>query len=189
MNTKFIKLLQWRIARTSVGASTARKMGPKGTIKIACQFLMKVNLKRFRKFDATDYQMELDKITDKFVAVLPKKAQHWGSARKFLNIFMRGVLYNRYLCEYYDLVHLEPYLEIPLDSHVVKGLRREKGSNMLPRWRGVIHIKPEENTAFQEFAEKAAHAKGTYRVHLDLLYWRGDHLLVQSKSLRKRNTT
>ncbi|HEY9707785.1 MAG TPA: hypothetical protein V6D48_06230, partial [Oculatellaceae cyanobacterium] len=122
MNDEYIALLQRRIASTSVGPSTARGMGPRGTIKAARQFLADLDLRRLRKRSQSSFAAVLDSMTDELIAALPRKSQHWGSARKFLNIFLRGVIYNRYLCDHYSLYRLEPWLEIPLDSHVAKGL-------------------------------------------------------------------
>src|SRR5688572_26252253 len=118
MNNEYIALLQRRIANTSVGPSTARGMGPQGTIKAARKFLADLDLRRLRKRSQSSFTVELDTLTVELMKALPKKAQHWGSARKFLNIFLRGVVYNRYLCDRYDLYALEPWLEIPLDRQV-----------------------------------------------------------------------
>jgi hypothetical protein len=176
MNDKFIVLLQKRIGTIAIGPSTARRMGPKGTIGIARAFLQKLDLRRFRSPNRLAFESKLDQVTDEFVEALPSKAQHWGAARKFLNIFLRDVVYDRYLCEYYNLSMLESWLELPLDSHVAEGLRSEQGSENLPRWETVIHLLPEKSAKFQEFAKKVADSKNTHRVHLDLLYWRGDHM-------------
>ncbi len=177
MNDEFIQLLQKRQANTSIGPSTARGMGPEGTISAARSFLQRIDFKRFERLDSKiAYEVILDKLTNDLMASLPKGGQYWGSARKFLNIFLRGVLYNRYLCERYDFFRFEPWLEVPLDSHVAKGLRLEGGADNLPRWRTVISLVPQENKAYQDFAEEVARDKGIHRVHLDLLYWRGSHI-------------
>lgn len=173
MNDKYIALLQQRIANTSVGPSTARGMGPKGTIQAARQFLTDLDLRKLRKRSQSSFATELDAITVELMRFLPRKARHWGSARKFLNIFLRGVIYDCYLCERYKLYTIEPWLEIPLDRQVAKGLGSEPGSEMLPRWRTVTRVSPDENKMFQEFANEIAKLEQTYRVHLDLLYWRG----------------
>jgi hypothetical protein len=172
MNDKYIALLQRRIAMTSIGPSTARGMGPKGTITAARQFLVELDLRSLQRCSPASFESFLNRTTDELVAALPRKAQYWGSARKFLNIFLRGLLYNRYLCDRYNLYALEPWLEIPLDRQVAKGLHGEPGSETLPKWRTVISLSPAENKIFQEFAKEVAISEHTYRVHLDLLYWR-----------------
>lgn len=110
----------------------------------------------------------LNDSTDAFV----KRIKHWGAARKFLNIFLRNVVYNRYLCDEFGLEQIVPWLEIPLDSHVASGLRAERGGTRLPRWKTVIGLKPEVSRLYQDFAADVAARKGCERVHLDLLYWR-----------------
>ena len=109
---------------------------------------------------------------------LPQNAQHWGSARKFFNIYVRGALYNQYLCQHFDLSALEPWLEVPLDSHVAKGLRGEPEGKGLPRWNTVIGLTRQDSDAYQAVASEVAERKGFARVHLDVIYWRGDHMLA-----------
>lgn len=177
MNDNFIKLIHKREATISIGPSTARGMGPKGTINAAQEFLRRIDFEQLSNIDTkVTFAIALDNLTKDFKGSLPVGGQHWGSARKFLNIFLRGALYNRYLCEQYDLLRFEPWLEVPLDSHVATGLHLEKGSDALPRWRTVIGLLSEENQAYQNFAEEIAQANDTYRVHLDLLYWRRSHV-------------
>lgn len=172
MNSEYIRYLKERQASTSVGASTARGMGPKGTIQIARMFLADLDLKRFQKKSKTALLKELEITTVLLSAALPKKARRWGSARKFLNIFLRGCVYNKYLCSYYKLNIVEPWLEVPLDSHVAKGLKKNAGRGKLPRWPGVINLTPYDSGKFQEFASVLAQADCVNRVDLDLRFWR-----------------
>lgn len=46
MNKAYLELLQKRIGSTSVGASTARGMGPPGTIQAARRFLQGLDLNK-----------------------------------------------------------------------------------------------------------------------------------------------
>ena len=172
MNPQLIKALHRRLAITSIGVSTARGMGPSGTIAIAREFLMDLSLAAFACSDATKFHRKLDRITASYVDYLPSGAQHWGAARKFLNIFLCGVVYNKYLSDKYDLDHIVPWLEVPLDSHVAKGLRCEPGGITLPRWKTVIGLDDRTSAIYQEFASVTAERIGCERVHLDLLYWR-----------------
>jgi hypothetical protein len=116
----------------------------------------------------------LNKATQSLLKKLPRVAQNWGAARKFLNIFLRGIIYNRFLCENYNLYHIEPWLELPLDSHVANGLRSEPGGSSLPRWKTVIGLDNKTSQQYQNFASKIAIEKGISLVHLDLIYWRRD---------------
>jgi len=172
MNKAYLELLQKRIGSTSVGASTARGMGPPGTIQEARRFLQSLDLNRFVKRNESDFKVVLDDVTLELKRALPKSARNWGSARKFLNIFLRSCVYNKYLCQAYRLKKIEPWLEVPIDSHVAKGLKGEGARGQLPRWKTVIGLTREENAAYQEFATYVAANDGVLRVHLDLKYWR-----------------
>ena len=135
MNAELISQLRRREASTAVGPSTARGMGPKGTISAAREYLASLDLTKFRVASEKEFRSVLNRATNRLQNQLPRSAKHWGAARKFLNIFLRNVVYNRYLRKYYRLSHLEPWLELPLDSHVAKGLRDEKGGSSLPDGR------------------------------------------------------
>ena len=173
MNDKFIKLVRKRVASTSIGASTARGMGPKETIQNARRFLMNLDLRAFANAkNQSSFQELLDNVTDKFRRSLPKGGQHWGSSRKFLNIFLRDAFYNRYLYGVYKLRKIEPWLEVPLDRNVADGLHSEPGGKLLPSWKTVIGVDQQANKLYQEFALNIAKKKGIRRVHLDLWYWR-----------------
>ncbi|MEY4507445.1 MAG: hypothetical protein RL297_2023 [Pseudomonadota bacterium] len=176
MSPEFLKLLERKTARGSVGPSTARGMGPKGTIAAARLYLEGYDLRRIKARSEKTFQLNLDEATDELKYSLPTGARHWGSARKFFNIFLRGALYNRYTCEKYGLIGLEPWLEVPLDSHVAKGLLIEPEGKSLPKWKTVIGLTQDVSLAYQIVARDVATRKKTERVHLDLLYWRGDHM-------------
>ncbi len=173
-NQEYLQRLRKRQASTSIGASTARRMGPTGTIDAARAFLAEVPLDRFRTRTKAKFQEALEATTIELMAALPDSAQNWGSARKFLNIFLRGCAYNKYLCEHHNLGPIEPWLEVPLDSHVVKKLKAHAGRGKLPRWNGVIHLTPEESRLFQAHAAQVALSERVHPVDLDVKYWRSD---------------
>ncbi len=178
MDKKMLSLLQTRVGRTAVGASTARSMGPVGTIGAARQFLQTFDLRAVKANTSSAYRRCLDAATDDLIAALPADGRHWGSARKFFNIFIRNCAYNRFLCEAYRLDKVEPWMEVPLDSHVAKGLKiaaADYGA-AAPRWSTVIGLKPEVSDRWQTIAQSVAERNGIYRVHLDVVYWNGAHL-------------
>ena len=164
-----------REASISVGASTARSMG-KGTVEEARNFLRSMEIKLFLANFDDAFQGILNATTTELSQSLTCRS--WGAARKFLNIFLRGVLYNRYLCGHYDFQVVESFLEIPLDSHVANGLRKETGGkSRLPRWKNIIGLDQKVSTLYQEFAREVA-GRPQYqvaRVHLDVVYWRASH--------------
>jgi hypothetical protein len=101
---------------------------------------------------------------------LPEGAQHWGVARKVLNIFLRDALYTVYLREAFHLAEAERHFELPLDSVTGRQLCAAVGEQ-LPRWSGVRHLTAELSERYQRHAALVADAHGTYRVHLDAYWW------------------
>ena len=168
----FIATLRRRTASAAIGASTIRRMGPKGTAKRARTFLAGLNLHRFRVDSKREFARTLDRATGSFLTALPRKAKHWGLARKLLNIFLRDAAYNRYLSQRFALWRVERWMEVPLDSHVGKQLCASREGAHLPRWKTVIGLAPGESTAFQKVATTVARRKGVTRVDLDVYYWR-----------------
>jgi len=95
----------------------------------------------------------------------------------FLNIFLRNCAYNRFVCEEFGLDKLEPWMEVPLDSHVATGLKSEQEGAHLRRWKSVIGLTRIDSDALQAVALKVAMRKGINRVHLDVHYWNGPHTI------------
>ncbi|TCG01090.1 hypothetical protein BZM26_10100 [Paraburkholderia strydomiana] len=177
MDKHTLKLLTARIGRTAVGASTAHNMGPAGTVKAAREFLQELDLRAFRVRTEAAFLKRLDAKTNDLAASLPPSAQHWGSARKFLNIFIRNCAYNRFVCEEFGLDALEPWTEVPLDSHVATGLKGEQEGAHLRRWESVVGLTRINSDALQAVALAVAKRKGINRVHLDVHYWNGPHTI------------
>jgi hypothetical protein len=131
-----------------------------------------LNLNRFQVDSKREFAGVLDSATNSFLAALPRKAKHWGLARKLLNIFLRDAAYNRYLSHHFGLWRVERWMEVPLDSHVGKQLRASPEGRHLPRWKTVIGLACEKSKAFQKVATRVARRKGVTRVDLDVYYWR-----------------
>lgn len=176
----FLRLVQRRIGNTSVGPSTARGMGPAGTIASARSFLQSLDLGTLAATSESVFIKNLDAKTLELKRSLPYGARNWGSARKFLNIFLRGCLYNRYLSEHYGLTSIEPWLELPLDSHVADALHERDEAGILPKWRTVIRLTPQESAKYQSFASEVAAKEGIQRIHLDLIFWRPEQAANQA---------
>ncbi|MGO8690535.1 MAG: hypothetical protein ACLQLG_13010 [Thermoguttaceae bacterium] len=170
---EFIRLVRKREASLAVGPSTARGM-PEGTVKQARDFLGKLDLSSFATDSEHVFRERLDEATDKLKELLTCRS--WGAARKFLNIFLRGALYNRFLCEHYRLCLIEKFFEVPLDRSVAEGLRRERNGETLPQWDAIKRLQPQESAAYQTFARSVAREKRCARVHLDLWYWRQEEV-------------
>lgn len=176
MKQDFIFFMQKRAGNGAIGPSTARSMGPAGTIGAAKQFFHEFNLGSIQAKSKTSFLRKLDDATEELKCTLPLGGQHWGSSRKFFNIFLRNCLYNRYLCDHFSLQNLQDWMEVPLDSHVGKGLKLESEGQHLPRWKTVIGLTPQLSDVFQSVAQTVADRKKIARVHLDIFYWRGKHL-------------
>ena len=167
-----ISKIQCFLANVAITPSAVRR-NPAGTHAAVIEFLSVIPLQRFANRDR--FPSNLDTWTEKL-----RRARNpelpFGTSRKCLNIFLRDATYNIYTRQFYNLQAIEPLLEVPLDSHVANGLRadgHEIGCE-LPHFGTIIGLTREDHERFQCAAEKIAHElHDTYRVHLDLHYWRG----------------
>jgi hypothetical protein len=168
---EFLNTIQSRTARVAIGASTVRGRGNAGTVAASRQFVRSLPLQRFALDDPSRFAAELDRTTDDLCAALPRNAQHWGLARKILNIFLRDCLYTTYLSEAYQLQRAENLLELPLDSITARQLQLIAGRGVLPRWPGVRHVTADVSARYQAVPAKEANARKIARAHLDALWW------------------
>ena len=169
-----IKLHKRRVCQLAVGASALRNQGAEGVVKTARDFFKKMKIQSFVTQNENQFQKRLDSETDKLLTNFPKRARNWGAARKAINLFLRDVLYNTYLNKYYSFYKVEKYLEVPLDSYTIKGIKEDSKTNSLPKWKGIKYLNLEYSKIFQNLAKDIAKRKGIARVHLDLLYWRNN---------------
>ncbi|MCI0455375.1 MAG: hypothetical protein L0Z62_00155 [Gemmataceae bacterium] len=173
---KFLERLQKRIALLAIGAATLRNQGAPLVVETARKYLQAINLKEFSIETYDQFEQVLNRHTNSLNARFPPPVDSWGGARKALNIFLRDVVYNRYLCEHYGLAPVETFLELPLDSNSYEGLREDaeelKMNVNLPAWPGVKRLKADVNKRLQQVAEEVAKQLKTLRVHLDVRYWR-----------------
>jgi hypothetical protein len=166
----FIRTLRRRTGITAVGPSALRGQG-KGVLRATQEFLVNVDLSRIPKTNPKRYRKWLDRQTESLLDSLHVKKRPWGAARKALNLFMRDILYNRYLDRRYALTKIGSWLEVPLDSAVAKGLKRHAGRGNLPQWPGLKNLTREISDQFQDFARKHARRQRIERVHLDIYLW------------------
>ena len=169
---EFIQRMQNRIAELSVSASAVRKQGAGGITTAAREYLKTIDLRKFRTNTKKKFKSELNKSTRLLKEKLPQDAKNWGTARKILNLFLRDILYNRYLCDYYKYHRIEQWLEVPLDKYVANGIRREIPADCIPKWDNIKDLTANESNKFQDAANWIARKKKIARVHLDLWYWR-----------------
>jgi hypothetical protein len=168
--SNFISTVRQMVSVTAVGPSALCGQG-KGVLKATQGFLVSLSLARIPKSGATQFRDWLDRQTELLLDQLPINGRPWGAARKALNLFLRDTLYNQYLSSKFQISRIEPWLEVPLDSAVAKGLKTEAGRGGLPQWPGLKNLKSDVSDTFQEFASAHAHSLGIERVHLDMYLW------------------
>jgi hypothetical protein len=177
MQEKLINSMRERVAETAAGTTALRNQG-KGVIPKAKEFLKLLDPKKFADCKTEEqFKALLDKKTIALRETFPGKAKrNWGAARKVLNLYLRDMLYNRYLCSHFGFCHLEKWLEVPLDSWMAKGIHHDDASGTLPSWNdtGIKHLNPEVSDKYQKAAKHlAAKPNNRFpRIHLDIVYWR-----------------
>jgi hypothetical protein len=178
--------MQSYLACNTIGPSVLRKQGSAGVIKTAQEFLAAIDLSIFAKAKGQDaYTPLLDDLTDQLRARFHQltfllfdeeragKPHRWGAARKCINLFMRDACYNRFLSLAYDLAHLEPWMEIPLDSLVAARLHKEAHNRgtKLPKWTTLIDLERADHDQYQTFARTLAEESGESLPALDMRLW------------------
>lgn len=170
--SRHFALLQRRVAQTAVTSSSARNMGPGGTIGGARSFFGALDLRRLRVSSEHTFRSILNQITRECQSAVQCRRPPWGAARKWTNIFLRDVIYNLDLREKYRLAGLIQWLELPLDGHVAFALSDEIGGECLNEWESVISLDWRMSRRYQKFAAEVAARNGIHRIDLDLSYWR-----------------
>jgi hypothetical protein len=170
---RLITDIQNYVAYGSVGASTVRGLRKKGVVDACRKALKQTDLTKFATSSDERFQEALNIETARIKRALPLSARHWGVARKVLNIFLRGCLYNIYLNQHFRLTKAEHLLEITLDSISAKAIKQHTLTSSSPTWRGVKYVTPEMSHRFQELAASIAGERNICRVHLDALFWGG----------------
>ena len=178
--------MQRYIATTTIGPSALRNQGSPGVISKAQRFLSKLDVAKFAVNDEESFLRVLNSATDQLQHGLPADSQHWGAARKALNLFLRDVCYNRFIClRHPPLAILEPWLEIPLDNLVATALKKHAGRGGLPKWPGLKRLTSVVSQKFQSEAKKWANSEGVSRVHLDMRIWLRERTKLANNALHR----
>lgn len=172
----FLGLVQKRVANVCIGNSTLRNQDSPGVVKVARRFLTDLKLMELRDMTGEQFKEWLDRQTDILRSRFPEGAQdNWGAARKAINVFLEEAFYNRFLVEEYSLNRLAEFLELPLDSKVVRKIKEESQKFgirfSLDRWRGIKNLTAEQSARLQQCATALATKRGIQRTCLDLWYW------------------
>ncbi|WP_346836553.1 hypothetical protein [Microbulbifer sp. SAOS-129_SWC] len=171
MEREALNYLIKRTANLAIGNSTLRNQGASGLNKIARDFLCTIDLQHLSS-EKDKFSENLANLTEKLRLKFPKGANNFGAARKSINIYLRDCLYNKYINEEFSLDHIASILELPLDSHVAKGLELTKHKPKLPKWDAIKRLKESENMLYQKYAGLVAGELRCNRVDLDVYLWR-----------------
>lgn len=175
-NKRFETRLQERIAYLAIGRSALRNQGAVGMVQRSRDFCKQLPLEVMAEYwNQGNYRTYLDDQTRTLMSSFRKGAKNnFGAARKALNLFFRDVVYNQPLSKYHKLKLSSKHiaqLEVPLDSYTTKGIIRSF-PDLKKRWKGIKHLCINVSDEFQEAAEEIAIENNTFRVHLDVFYWR-----------------
>ena len=171
----FVKTVQKFVAREAVGQTAMRNQGT-GVLNAVHIYLDEINLALMKTNSRSDYMEWLDHHTMSLLNKLPVRSKPWGAARKAINLFMRTALYNRYLNHEFKLEGVETWMEIPLDSAVARGLRKEVSRGSLPQWPGLKKLTRQVSNQFQTFAQSLADRRDLARAFtlICIFGWRID---------------
>jgi hypothetical protein len=178
---EFYSKLHRRVAQVAIGASSLRNQGGGGLIDDCRNYCEKnINLADFiaalKNLD--EYTNFLNNHTDLLLSRLSPEVRRWGAARKGLNLFLRDVVYNRFVIDrfslpasIYDFNEMISPMEVPLDTDVANGIALEANQN-LPKWPGIKYLHKGESDLYQIQANMIASREGIPRLHLDLKFYR-----------------
>lgn len=171
-----IAITQEYMAVDMTGGTALRNQEP-GVVAGLRIGLCKVSLAGVAEtIDIGAYERWLDDQTDTLLdsvdASVRVSTRPWGTARKALNLFMRGCICDHLLRGAYQLDRVEPAAELPLDGVVATRLRQLAGRGKLPEWPGLKHLTRADHRLFQTFASQETEKCGMRaRIYLDYLLW------------------
>jgi len=170
----WIEKVRGHLAIASVGNTTLMMQSGKGRVSRSQQFLItKMQLDHISDLDESEFKEYLNKKTNALSKQLlrPDNLQpNWGAARKVINIYLRQCSMNKDLNKYFSLNKVEPFLEVPLDNHVVKKID-EKSKTKYSKTFRIKTLKKTENGKIQTLASNLASNESLHRYELDVLYW------------------
>jgi hypothetical protein len=161
--------IQHYVAYDAIGVTAVRGHEP-GTRDAVVDFLRRLDISHIPSQGEAVFKNWLNRQTERLRVKLPglSKARLWGVARKSVNLFLRGCLYNQYLRDEYHLDRITALLEIPLDSRVAKKLREKYVKDLREKWPGLKRLEPDYSDRLQSCAATWAKTmKLPARVFLD----------------------
>jgi hypothetical protein len=197
------KLLKITLINFSIGTSAVRNQG-NGIAepireKLRKDFFVPIFFKSLKHRNDKNFTDYLDSLTDKVSGLegvstngKPSGKVQWGTARKCINLLLRSIVYNGFMWHDYRIINedfksggLMDKLEVPLDSYIVKGIKRDctkyKGigfdNKLYPSFSIIGLDKENESPYYQAKALSIAQKKNICRVDLDMHYWRNQEKL------------
>lgn len=195
---KNAELLQktWLVT-ASIGTSAVRNQGNGIAQPIRAALIATLSIDKLmntlQRPGATAFNNYLEELTDgvtglKGISNNGNRAGHvkWGTARKCVNLVFRTIVYNGFIWQRYG-IRAEDFkangimrkLELPLDSYVIKGIRKDCEQYKIsfdrkryPNFSIIGLDKEEASSYYQNKASEIAHAKNICRIRLDEGYWR-----------------
>ena len=171
MDQETLQRLQ-RFHAEAIPPNAIRNQGAGGVLDALRSVLKGLDLASLVVENQAAFIDRLNALTETLAARMPAGAQHWGTARKAINLFLRDCTYDHHLRQHHGLDKIEPWLEVPLDNDVARALRREPEGLGLLRWTGLKGLKEPDSIRYQEAAQRVAERMGVLRVDLDLYWWR-----------------
>lgn len=167
-----LRTVQRFIAVDAVGPNALRRQG-KGVLAASHAYMSAMALRRIPHESEPAFQSWLDQCTADLCKGYGLQTPPFGTARKAINLFLRGVTFNHYLRQAYRLDEIEAFLEVPVDSLVGKALRdRAPEGCDIPVWRTLKGLTRDENAQYQAGAQRLAESWGLpARIFVDAVLW------------------
>ena len=163
--------IQRKVAVSAIPPSALRGQATPGLSRIAHDVFTDLELGQFGVTSATLFVSRLNSCTDALLAEFPKRARHWGVARKAVNLFLRDAYYNQFLATKHGLARAAAHYELPLDRLTATHLDDRDDEWDFPKWRGVKWLTRADSAMYQRAAQNMAEEYGCVRVHLDAYIW------------------
>jgi hypothetical protein len=171
------------LAMASVSNSALMHQSGKGRVIKSQMFLLdEMQLSGLTTMGEREFYRFLDDKTDVLSGQLLREDDgqpNWGAARKIINIFLRLCAMNKDLNPAYGLSSLEPFLEVPLDNHIVSKIVESKGAEFKSPFQ-IKTLTRELSSAIQLEAKGIAERKGLFRYELDVIYWNSKKISRQA---------
>jgi hypothetical protein len=166
------------LARASIGPSTLWGQGALNLNEIR-DALRKIDIFQLSEIHTCNKFREwLDEQTNALATKFTRAADgwNWGAARKVINIYLLNLSMDYLLRDFIGIKRMEHWLEVPLDSFVVKYIHNnateeERENLVMPFKFRIKNLNFDDSRNFQSTAQKIAQRAGVSRAALDFFAW------------------